>query len=87
MHQISLSPGDRVRLRPAPGGEIFDLALEGRTAIVARVEQDLEGCRYVAVVLDDDPGADLGLLQKPGHCFFFKLDEVEALASAEKIET
>jgi hypothetical protein len=29
------------------------------------------------VVLDDDPGRDLGLLRQPGHRFFFRLEEVE----------
>jgi hypothetical protein len=31
----------------------------------------------VAVVLDDDPGRDLGEMRMPGHRFFFKLSEVE----------
>ncbi|MCE5327692.1 MAG: hypothetical protein LLG01_14905 [Planctomycetaceae bacterium] len=83
MSQPLPRPGDRVRLRPAGGGDIFDLALDGRTAIVSRIECDLEGRRHIAVVLEDDPGADLGLMQKPGHCFFFAGDEVEPLTSEE----
>ena len=32
---------------------------------------------HLAVVLDDDPGRDLGLLRQPGHRFFFSPAEVE----------
>jgi hypothetical protein len=32
-----------VRLRPRPGGDVFDLALAGRTGVVEGIEQDLEG--------------------------------------------
>jgi hypothetical protein len=32
---------------------------------------------HVAVVVDDDPGSDLGELRLPGHRFFFRLGEVE----------
>jgi hypothetical protein len=33
----------------------------------------------VAVVIDDDPGKDLGLMRQTGHRFFFSADELEAL--------
>lgn len=74
-----LRPGDRVRLQPAGGGDIIDIALFGRTATVATVDEDLEGRLYLAVVLDDDPGQDLGRLGKPAHCFFFRPEELEPL--------
>jgi hydrogenase maturation protease len=35
------------------------------------------------VVLDNDPGKDMGLLRQPGHRFFFGADEVEPLAPDE----
>jgi hypothetical protein len=74
---VALRVGDRVRLQPRAGGDIFDLALAGMTATVETIEQDYESNIHLAVVLDDDPGKDLGLLRQPGHRFFFSLDEVE----------
>jgi hydrogenase maturation protease len=32
------------------------------------------------VVLDDDPGRDMGMLRQPGHRFFFDPEEVEPLS-------
>jgi len=32
------------------------------------------------VVLEDDPGRDLGMLRQPGHRFFFSPAEVEPMA-------
>lgn len=72
-----VAPGVGVRLRPRRRADILDVALAGRLATVASVETDLEGRRYVVVTIDDDPGRDLGDLGKPGHRFFFDLDEVE----------
>ncbi len=71
--------GDRVRLRPAGMADIFDIALRGRVAIVDGIEQDLEDQVHLAVVIEDDPGRDLGELRQPGHRFFFKPTEVEPL--------
>ena len=71
--------GDRVRLKPRPGRDIFDLALAGKTAVIESIEEDYEGRVHLAVVLDDDPGRDLGMLRQPGHRFFFGVDEVEPL--------
>ena len=69
--------GDRVRLRPGPGADILDLVLAGRTATVEAIERDFDDEVHVAVVLDDDPGRDLGELRQPGHSFFFRLRELE----------
>jgi hydrogenase maturation protease len=69
-------PGDFVWLDPRPGGDIFDLALAGRMASVEAIEQDFDGSIQLAVVVDADPGKDLGLLRQPGHRFFFKPEEV-----------
>jgi hypothetical protein len=75
-----LKRGDRVRLRPKAGGDVFDVVLAGRIAIVESVEQDFDDRIHIAVVIEDDPGKDLGLLRQPGHRFFFAEDEVELLA-------
>ena len=70
-------PGDRVRLRPKAGADIFDVALAGRIAIVESIEEDFENRFHVAVVIEDDPGRELGLTRQPGHRFFFSVDELE----------
>jgi len=69
--------GERVRLRPKAGADIFDLALGGRMATVREVHRDFEDRLQLSVTVDDDPGADLGELGLPGHRFFFFADEVE----------
>ncbi|HEY8256332.1 MAG TPA: hydrogenase maturation protease [Gemmatimonadales bacterium] len=78
--------GDRVRLHPRARGDVFDLALDGRIAAVESVEQDLEGHFMVSVVLDDDPGAELGNHRQPGHRFFFSPEELEPLDSREAVD-
>ncbi len=72
-----LRQGDRVRLQPRGRADIFDLALIGKTAAIESIEQDFEGQVYLAVVVDDDPGKDLGVFRQPGHRFFFRPEEVE----------
>lgn len=83
---IEIHAGDRVRLKPRPGGDIFDLALAGQIAIVESIEQDYENTVHLAVVLDDDPGRDLGMMRQPGHRFFFSPEEVEPLVPGEFLE-
>jgi hypothetical protein len=75
----AITRGSKLRLRPRPGGDIFDLALAGKIAIVEAIEQDYEDRIHLAVTLEDDPGRDLGLARQPGHLFFFAPDEVEPL--------
>ena len=82
IHGIEVKPGSRVRLQPRPGGDIMDLALTGKTAVIESVEQDYDGKVHVCVVVDDDPGRDIGLMRQPGHRFFFDADEVEPLAQS-----
>jgi hydrogenase maturation protease len=74
-----LRPGSRVRLAPRKGGDVFDAVLAGRSAVVEGIEQDLEGNVTLAVVVEDDPGRDLGLARQPGHRFFFSPSEVQPL--------
>src|SRR4051812_3831007 len=73
----SPQPGDRVRLRPKSGRDVFDWALAGELATVISLEQDFEGRRYCTVTVDADPGRDLGVTGQPGHRFFFELEELE----------
>ena len=76
---VELRAGDQVRLWPKAGADIMDLALAGKIATIEAIETDYEGQTHLAVVLDDDPGRDLGLLRQPGHRFFFSLGEVEPM--------
>jgi hydrogenase maturation protease len=80
---IEVRKGARVRLRPRKGGDVFDLALAGQMGVIESIEQDYEGKLHVAVILDDDPGRELGFLRQPGHRFFFTPEEVEPLAPRE----
>ncbi len=78
---VEVKQGDRVRLTPRRrGGDIFDIALAGRIAIIEAIEQDYENKVHLAVVLEDDPGRDLGMIRQPGHRFFFSPEEVEPIA-------
>jgi hydrogenase maturation protease len=80
---VELRRRSRVRLRPRARGDIMDLALAGRTAVVEAIEQDTEGNLQLAIVVEDDPGRDLGERRQPGHRFFFAPEEVEPLAREE----
>ena len=81
---VEVKTGNRVRLLPRKGGDILDIALKGQIATIESIEQDYEGKSHICVVLDEDPGRDLGLLRQPGHRFFFDPTEVEALLSEER---
>lgn len=80
---LQLCRGDRVRLRPRAGGDVFDLALAGKIAAIESIEQDYEGHLHVCVVVEDDPGRDIGLLRQPGHRFFFAPSELEPIGKCE----
>ncbi|MDQ2774281.1 MAG: hypothetical protein M3Y57_05040 [Acidobacteriota bacterium] len=74
---VELKKGDRVRLRPQKRADIFDTFLEGKIAVIEAVEEDFERNIHFAVVLEDDPGRDLGEMRQAGHRFFFSTNEVE----------
>jgi hypothetical protein len=74
---VEITVGERVRLHPRRGGDIMDVALAGKIGVIESIEQDYEGKVQVAIVMDDDPGKDLGLLRQPGHRFFFHVEEIE----------
>jgi hypothetical protein len=77
---VEVKPGDRVRLWPQKSADIMDMALKGKVAVVEAIERDFDDHYHLAVVLEDDPGRDLGMLRQPGHRFFFSPEEVEPLA-------
>jgi len=79
---VELRRGSRVRLSPRHGGDAFDYALAGRSAVIDAIEQDMEDNVHLAVTVEDDPGRDLGERRQPGHRFFFSPHEVEPLEGA-----
>ena len=76
---VTLKAGDRVRIRPKRRADVMDIALEGKIAIIEAVEEDVDKNVHFAVVLEDDPGRDIGLMRHVGHRFFYAADEVEPL--------
>ncbi|MEP6604330.1 MAG: hypothetical protein ABJB69_10330 [Spartobacteria bacterium] len=76
---VELRKGDKVRIWPKKRADIMDMALEGKVATIEALEQDLENQVHFALVIDDDPGRDMGLLRQSGHRFFYSADEVEPL--------
>jgi len=82
---VQLKRGDRVRLWPQKSADIIDLALTGQVAQIESIEQDFDDKVHLAVVLENDPGRDLGELRQPGHRFFFSPEEVEPVALDDTI--
>jgi hypothetical protein len=79
---IDLKRGDRVRLWPQKTADIMDMALQGKIAVIEAIEQDFDDRIHVAVVVEDDPGREFGLMRQPGHRFFFSPEEIEPLSEA-----
>jgi hydrogenase maturation protease len=69
-----LRVGDKVRLKPGPDADAFDLLLRDKIATIHSLEQDFEDQIYLTVTIDEDPGRDLA---DHGHRFFFRPTEVE----------
>jgi hydrogenase maturation protease len=84
VNDVEVRAGNRVRLHPRRGGDVLDIALSGQIAVIESIEQDYEGNAHICVVLDDDPGRDMGLLRQPGHRFFFTPPEIEPLPLEEQ---
>ncbi len=76
---IELKKGDRVRIRPKKRADIMDMALDGKVGIIEAVEQDVDEQIHFALILEDDPGKDLGLMRQPGHRFFYSASEIEPI--------
>jgi hypothetical protein len=77
-----IGKGSRLRLRPSPHGtDAQDMFLDGRTARVEDILLDVDGSRFLAVTVDDDPGA--GLHHWYGRLRHFRTDEVEPLPGGE----
>jgi len=79
--KLEFREGDRVRLHPRKKADIFDIALDGKIAVVESVERDFEDNVHLAVTVEDDPGRDLGIARQIGHRFFFGPEEVELVGA------
>jgi hypothetical protein len=78
---VRVSKGSRVVLRPGRRqADAQDMFLAGRTAVVEAVLLDVDGVRYLAVTLENDPGADLH--RAHGRFRYFAPDEVEPVVVA-----
>jgi hypothetical protein len=84
-HGVRLKAGDAVIVRPNSRADAIDMMIAGKRAIIEALEEDAEGKVHAAVVLDDDPGRDLGILRQPGHRFFYGIDEIEPVANGKEV--
>jgi hypothetical protein len=82
---VTLKVGDRVRLWPQKTADIMDMALKGKVGVIEAIEEDFDNHAHVAIVLEDDPGRDLGMLRQPGHRFFFSAEELEPLTLNDEV--
>jgi hypothetical protein len=72
---VRVARGSRVRLHPGlKRADAQDMFLKGKIARVEAVLFDVDGEKYLAVTLEDDPAADLNRVQ--GRFRYFSPDEV-----------
>jgi hypothetical protein len=72
---VRVARGSRVRLRPGRRADAQDMFVAGRTARVTSVHEDVDGAKHVAVVIEDDPAADMH--EWYGRYLYFSPDEIE----------
>jgi hypothetical protein len=72
-----VAKGSRVRLRPSRRADAQDLFFAGQEAIVTAVLADVDGNSHVAVVLVDDPAAELH--EWYGRYLYFAPEELQPL--------
>jgi hypothetical protein len=76
---VTIRKGSRVRLRPRERGtDAHDMFLAGHYALVEDVLTDVDGSRFVAVSIEDDPAAELQ--RALGRFFHFSPDEIQPAA-------
>jgi len=74
---VRVGKGSRVRVHPNRRADAQDLFFAGQVARVTAVVSDVDGGTHVALVLVDDPAADLH--DWYGRYFYFAPDELEPL--------
>jgi hypothetical protein len=75
---VRVAKGSLVRVHPARRADAQDLFFAGRVARVTAVLNDVDGAVHVALVLVDDPAADLH--DWYGRYLYFAPDELEPLS-------
>ncbi|MCM4080971.1 hypothetical protein [Paractinoplanes hotanensis] len=78
---VRVAEGSLVRVRPTRRADAQDLFFDGQVARVTAVVSDVDGHTHVALVLVDDPAADLH--DWYGRYLYFAPDELEPLAPPE----
>jgi hypothetical protein len=81
---VSVAKGSLVRVHPARRADAQDLFFAGQVARVTGVLADVDGGVHVALVLVDDPAADLH--DWYGRYFYFAPDELEPLTAGSPPE-
>jgi hypothetical protein len=76
---VAVGKGTRVRLHPSGRGDAQDMFVDGLVAVVAGVYFDVDGDTHVAVVVEDDPAAELH--EWYGRFSYFRPDELEPLVA------
>ncbi len=79
---VEVSRGSLVRVHPSRRADAQDLFFAGRVARVTAVLSDVDGGTHVALVLLDDPAADLH--DWYGRYLYFAPDEIEPLDPARE---
>jgi len=81
----AFAPGSRVRVRlQAPSGprrtDAQDMFLDGRVGVIEELREDFDGQTHVAIILEDDPAAELHRWY--GRHLHFRPDELELVEAA-----
>lgn len=74
---VRVAAGSRVRLRPSRRADAQDIFFAGKSARVTSVHEDVDGQRYVGVIVEDDP--DIEMPDSYGRYLYFAPEEVEPL--------
>jgi hypothetical protein len=74
---VRVAAGSRVRLRPSRRADAQDIFFAGRSARVTSVHEDVDGQRYVGVIVEDDP--EIEMPDSYGRYLYFAPEEVEPL--------
>jgi hypothetical protein len=80
---VRVARGSRVRLRPRRNADAQDIFVAGKAARVTSVHEDVEGNKHVAVVVEDDPAAELH--DWYGRYLYFSPDEIEPLEAEQPV--
>jgi hypothetical protein len=74
---VRVAAGSRVRLRPTRRADAQDIFFAGKSARVTSVHEDVDGQKYVGVIVEADP--DIEMPDSYGRYLYFSPDEVEPL--------